>query len=175
MPPTLRCAKRCLLKILHDVRLSPEMLLRPEPGIRARFDAAGHVLVDSPDGTIVDLGPRGFATLALFARPLALGDAIARLEADERSSTDLLPTLSVINMLIEEGALVPPDADRRVLRRALEACIVGQAEALPELFTEAVSGWSPNMLAATEAYSGHVIVAAEAAEDARLSSVKLVR
>ena len=39
------------------------------------------------------------------------------------------------------------DTDRRrVLRRALEACIVGQDEALPELFTEAVSGWSPNML-----------------------------
>ena len=34
----------------------------------------------------------------------------------------------------------------RVLRRALEACIVGDAEALPELFTADVSGWSPNML-----------------------------
>ena len=42
----------------------------------------------------------------------ALGDAIERLEADERSSTDFVPTMSVINMLIEEGALVPPDADR---------------------------------------------------------------
>ncbi len=35
---------------------------------------------------------------------------------------------------------------RRVLRRAVEACILGQVEALPELFTEGVSGWSPNML-----------------------------
>ena len=34
------------------------------PAIRARFDAVGHVLVDSPGGTIVDVGPRGFATLA---------------------------------------------------------------------------------------------------------------
>jgi ketosteroid isomerase-like protein len=35
---------------------------------------------------------------------------------------------------------------RQVLRRALEACIIGQAEVLPEMFTEDVSGWSPNML-----------------------------
>ncbi len=42
------------------------------------------------------------------------------------------------------------DTDRRrVLRRALEACILGQVEALPELFTEEVSGWSPNMLVAS--------------------------
>jgi ketosteroid isomerase-like protein len=39
------------------------------------------------------------------------------------------------------------DTDRRrVLRRALEACIEGDAGALPELFTQDVSGWSPNML-----------------------------
>ena len=33
-----------------------------------------------------------------------------------------------------------------VARRALEACIRGDASALPELFTDDVSGWSPNML-----------------------------
>ena len=33
-----------------------------------------------------------------------------------------------------------------VLRRALEACIAGDVDALPELFTADVSGWSPNML-----------------------------
>ncbi len=33
-----------------------------------------------------------------------------------------------------------------VLRRALEACIVGDAAALPELFTNDASVWSPNML-----------------------------
>ena len=33
-----------------------------------------------------------------------------------------------------------------VLRRGLEACIVGEVAALPELFTEDVSGWSPNLL-----------------------------
>ena len=33
-----------------------------------------------------------------------------------------------------------------VLRRALEACVLGEVQALPELFTADVSGWSPNML-----------------------------
>ena len=36
-----------------------------------------------------------------------------------------------------------------VLRRGLEACIVGDVAALPELFTEDVSGWSPNLLASS--------------------------
>ena len=36
-----------------------------------------------------------------------------------------------------------------VLRRGLEACIVGEVAALPELFTEDVSGWSPNLLASS--------------------------
>ena len=99
-------------KALYDLHLSPETLLQLAPGVRTRFDAAGHVLVDAPDGTVIDVGPRGFATLSLFARPLALGHAIDRLEAGERSATDFLPTLSVINMLIEEGALVRPGAGR---------------------------------------------------------------
>ena len=34
----------------------------------------------------------------------------------------------------------------RVLRRAVEACVLGDVHALPELFTADVSGWSPNML-----------------------------
>jgi len=33
-----------------------------------------------------------------------------------------------------------------VLRRALEACIVGDVAPLPELFTADVSGWGPHML-----------------------------
>ena len=32
------------------------------------------------------------------------------------------------------------------LRSALEACTHGDVDALPALFTDAVSGWSPNML-----------------------------
>jgi precorrin-6B methylase 2 len=94
------------------IDLSPETVLQLASGIRTRLDAAGHVLVDAPDGTIIDVGPRGFATLSMFASPLSLGAAVQRLETDGNSSTDFLPVLGVINMLIEEGALVPPDADR---------------------------------------------------------------
>ena len=93
-----------------DLRLSPGLLLRLAPGVRTRLDASGHVLVDSPDGTVVDAGPRGLSILSLFARPATLGDAIDRLEHGEVGSTDFVPALSVLNMLIEEGALVPPDA-----------------------------------------------------------------
>ena len=96
---------------LPDPDLSPETLLQLAPGVRTRFDAAGHVLLDAPDGTVVDLGPRGYATLSLFARPLALGEAIDRLER-EAPATDFAPTMNVVNMLIEEGALVRPDAGR---------------------------------------------------------------
>jgi Ribosomal protein L11 methyltransferase (PrmA) len=96
-------------KILADANLSPETLLLLAPGLRTRFDAAGHVLLDAPNGTVVDLGPRGYATISLFAQPLALGAAIERLE-HEAPSTDFAPTMNVLNMLIEEGALVRPDA-----------------------------------------------------------------
>ena len=94
------------------IDLSPETVLRLAPGIRTRFDASGHVLLDAPNGTVVDLGPRGYASLSLFAQPVALGDAIARLESDSFSSTDFAPTMGVINVLLEEGVLVEQDAGR---------------------------------------------------------------
>jgi hypothetical protein len=94
---------------LPDANLSPETLLQLVPGVRTRFDVAGHVLLDAPNGTTVDLGPRGYATLSLFAQPLALGEAIERLER-EALSTDFAPTMHVVNMLLEEGALVRQDA-----------------------------------------------------------------
>ena len=97
---------------MPDTELSPETLLQLAPAIRTRLDAAGHVLVDAPDGTIIDAGPRGFVTLSMFARPLSLGDAIEQLESESDGSTDFVPTLNVINILIEEGALVPPAVDR---------------------------------------------------------------
>jgi precorrin-6B methylase 2 len=96
---------------LPDTGLSAETRLQVAPGLRTRLDAAGHVLVDAPNGTIIDVGPPGFATLSMFATPLSLGAAIEQLENDSNGSTDLLPTVSVINVLIEEGALVEPDAD----------------------------------------------------------------
>ena len=94
------------------MKLSPDSVLQLAPGIRTRRDHAGHVIVDSPVGTIIDIGPRGFAVLALFSEPMRLGDAIDRLEREQGHSTDFAPILSVLNMLIEESALVSPDADR---------------------------------------------------------------
>ena len=46
--------------------------------------------------------------MSLFSRPLTLEDAIDRLEEGASSPTDFVPTLSVINMLIGQGALIPP-------------------------------------------------------------------
>jgi Ribosomal protein L11 methyltransferase (PrmA) len=63
-------------------------------------------------GTIIDIGPRGFEILALFSEPIRLGDAIDRLEREQAHSTDFAPTLSVLNMLIEESALVSPGAEQ---------------------------------------------------------------
>lgn len=95
---------------MHGNHLSPQTLLQLAPGIRTRFDMTGHVLVDAPDGTVVDIGPRGYAILSLFSRAMTLGNAIDRLEDAERSSTDFVPALSVINMLIE-------DRDRELSRQ----------------------------------------------------------
>ena len=94
------------------MKLSPDLVLQLAPGIRTRRDQAGHVIVDSPVGTIIDIGPRGFGVLALFSEPIRLGDAIGRLEQELAHSTDFAPILSVLNMLIEENALVSPDAER---------------------------------------------------------------
>ena len=96
--------------------LSAETRLQLAPGLRTRLDAAGHVLVDAPDGTIINAGPIGFATLSMFAQPLSLGAAIERLQNSSNGSTDFVPTLSVINLLIEEGALVSPESDRVLTR-----------------------------------------------------------
>jgi protein arginine N-methyltransferase 1 len=93
------------------VELSSETLLSLAPCVRTRFGPTGHVLLDAPDGTIVDLGPRGYATLALFARPVSLADAIDRIER-EAPTTDFAPTMSVIDILVQEGALVDAGAGR---------------------------------------------------------------
>jgi predicted RNA methylase len=97
---------------VYRVPLSPNTLLRLAPGVRTRFDAAGHVLVDAPDGTVVDIGPRGYGIMALFSEAVTLGDAIDRLEEGASSSTDFVPSLSVINMLTEEGALIRSEEER---------------------------------------------------------------
>jgi ketosteroid isomerase-like protein len=58
---------------------------------------------------------------------------------------------------------------RQVMQRALEACILGHIESLPELFTEDVSGWSPNMLVGSRADLTEVVADREDA----LSDVNL--
>jgi protein arginine N-methyltransferase 1 len=72
------------------------------PGIRTRLDANGHVLVDTPVGTVVDAGPDGFAILAMFADTRTLGDAVAQL----RERPDMMPAASVLMSLIETGSLI---------------------------------------------------------------------
>jgi hypothetical protein len=52
--------------------LSPETVLQLAPASRTRLEATGHVLVDGRDDGIIDIGPRGFATLSIFASPLSL-------------------------------------------------------------------------------------------------------
>jgi|SoiMethySBSTD1v2_1073268.scaffolds.fasta_scaffold124832_3 SnoaL-like protein len=51
----------------------------------------------------------------------------------------------------------------RVLRRALEACVLGEVEALPELFTADVTGRSPNMLVTSLDELADVVAFREAA------------
>ena len=48
-----------------------------------------------------------------------------------------------------------------VLERALEACFNGEADVLPELFTDDVSGWSPNMLVASRGELAEVVAERE--------------
>jgi Ribosomal protein L11 methyltransferase (PrmA) len=98
---------------MSDVELSPDTFLQLAPGIRTRFDNAGHVVVDSPVGTIVDIGPRGFGILSRFGEPVRLGDVIEALERERDHWTDFAPTLHVLNMLIEESVLVSPGSSRR--------------------------------------------------------------
>jgi len=99
-------------RTLPETGLSPDTVLRLAPNFRTRLDAAGHVIVDSPVGTVVDIGPRGFAILSMFSPPLTLGEAVERLEAELGGSTDFAPTMSVVNMLIEENTLVAAAAGR---------------------------------------------------------------
>lgn len=99
-------------RTLSGIGLSPDTVLRLAPNLRTRLDAAGHVLVDSPAGTVVDIGPWGFAILSMFSQPLTLGDALERLEAELGGSTAFAPTMSVVNMLIEENTLIAAQAGR---------------------------------------------------------------
>src|SRR5262245_16750949 len=78
--------KRC--PHLTEIALSPDTVLQLAPNFRTRLDAAGHVIVDSPSGTVVDIGPWGFAILSMFSRPVMLCEAIERLETESGGSTE---------------------------------------------------------------------------------------
>ncbi len=95
-----------------DMELSPDTLLRLAPGLRTRRDRGGTCRGRFERGDGHRHRAEGFGILARFSQPTRLGDAIDLLERDHSRSTDLAPTLSVVNMLIEEGALVTPDAGR---------------------------------------------------------------
>ena len=97
---------------MSNTELSPDTVLGLAPNLRTRLTGAGHVLLDTSNGTVVDLGPHGFTILAQFAPPLPLGDALARLEAAWGRSTEFAPAVNVVTMLIEEEALVEPDTVR---------------------------------------------------------------
>lgn len=98
--------------MLEDLDLPPETVLQVVAGVRGQVDDRGHVLVDSPVGTVVDAGPRGFAILSHFAEPAVLGDAIEWLLDGSVAATDFAPSMTVIGALIETGALMRADADR---------------------------------------------------------------
>jgi hypothetical protein len=57
-----------------------------------------------------------------------------------------------------------------VLARALDACVTGDTGALPELFTDDVSGWSPNLLVSSLAE----LTDAVGARDESLSDVSIL-
>ena len=59
------------------------------------------------------------------------------------------------------------DNDRRsVLQGALEACLRGEADALPEFFTEDVTVWSPNLFATSlEELTASIALREEALSD----------
>ena len=97
------------------MELSPDSVLQLAPAIRTRTRTMlGTVLVDSPlERLIIDIGPRGFGVLALFWQPIRLGEAyLTGWSVSISQSTDLAPILSVLSMLIEESALVSPDAEQ---------------------------------------------------------------
>jgi len=94
---------------VDDAGLSPDTRLRLEPGLRTRFDAHRHLLVESPGGAVVDTGPSGFAILSHFTPQAALGDVVEQLEHESDHSGDVVTAMGVIKLLVDTGALVATD------------------------------------------------------------------
>jgi protein arginine N-methyltransferase 1 len=83
-------------------RLTAETSLALRAGVRTRRDAAGHILVDSLSGSVVDAGPDGFAILAMFSPPRTLADALTELGR----RPDSIQAAGVVLQLIESGVLL---------------------------------------------------------------------
>ena len=79
------------------------------PGLRVRLDGIGHVLVDTPVGAVVDLGPDGFSILALLSKPRSLRETLAALGAWPK------PAAGAVMQLVEAGAVA--DAGSLGVRR----------------------------------------------------------
>jgi hypothetical protein len=90
---------------VSDDPLNDSTLLQLVAGTRTRIDAAGHVLVDTPSGTVIDAGPNGFEILALFSRARPLGEALGAL----RDRPYVMPAATVVMGLIETGGLAAVD------------------------------------------------------------------
>ena len=84
--------------------LSAKTELALVAGLRTRLDGSGHVLVDTPVGAVVDLGPDGFSILALLSQPHTLRETYAALAA--RPEMDLKPAATAVMQLVETGAVV---------------------------------------------------------------------
>ena len=88
--------------------MNPGTVLRLAPDLRLRLESTGHTLVDAPTGAVLDLGPLGLAVLARFSVPAPLGAVVDSLESDP--DIDFAPAMGVLNMLLEESALLPADS-----------------------------------------------------------------
>ena len=94
---------------MDDAGLSPDTRLQLELGLRTRFGADRHLLVESPEGAIVDTGPWGFAILSHFSRPTVLGDVVEQLEGECDHSGELMSAMGVVKLLVDAGALIAMD------------------------------------------------------------------
>jgi precorrin-6B methylase 2 len=94
------------MSLVGDAPAIPDTPLALAAGLRTRIDAAGHVLIETPLGGIVDAGPYGLSILALFSRPRTVADAFATLESRAEPHPELMPAKATIVQLVDAGAVV---------------------------------------------------------------------
>mgnify|MGYP001818773392 FL=1 len=93
----------------HDeTPVIPPAPLTLASGLRTRIDAAGHVLVETPLGGLVDAGPDGHSILGLFSRPRTVAGVMMALASGPDPRPDLMPVRATIVQLVEAGAIIEP-------------------------------------------------------------------